>query len=61
MAYKVALETRCESSGCTSRASFVVRAYGNEDHGKYCGKHADQRVTELMKAESMNPDGFRRG
>lgn len=58
MAYKIEIKQFCDESYCTKRATFIVRAYANEDHGRYCAKHADERVRDLTKAEASNPAGF---
>lgn len=59
MAYMIEIQTACDAEYCKSRASYEVRAYGNETHGRYCKKHAEQRVKDLTKAEENNPAGFR--
>lgn len=59
MAYMTGYDRQCQQSGCTKRATFEVRAYGNQTHGYYCKPHAERRVKELGAAELKNPEGFR--
>ena len=59
MAYMIEFRRCCENDYCTRPATHAVFAYRNEPFGKFCKKHATERVARLTAAEANNPGGFR--
>lgn len=58
MAYATEMSRSCQTEWCMKLATHKVYAYGNQPHGVYCKKHADERVRALNEAEAKNPGGF---
>ncbi len=56
MSYAVEIKRTCDS--CTRLATHRVFAYGNQPMGKFCKKHANERVKALDAAEKVNPEGW---
>ena len=58
MAYYVEIG-QCRQQGCTRPVWAEVFAYRNDRMGRYCKRHAEERVKALTEAEATNPAGFR--
>ena len=51
MAYMTDIVWKCNSAGCTSRATVRVFNTFNSPCGEYCRKHGAKRVADLTRAE----------
>lgn len=51
MAYIRGINVTCQEQGCKKVAEWELVGRTNATYGKYCKKHADKRLDELLATE----------